>query len=64
PSGAVSGPIFSTGYGQAVGLTIWVFSALVIVSAIISSLRGLNPCEAERMVDGIRIAPTDQTPQQ
>ncbi len=64
PGGITSGPIFSTGYGQAVQLTIWAFSVLVIISAIISSLRGLNPCEAERAAPGITIAPTDQIPQQ
>ncbi|MHA3965091.1 MAG: hypothetical protein AM325_016305, partial [Candidatus Thorarchaeota archaeon SMTZ1-45] len=64
PGGVTSGPIFATSYGQAVASTIWVFSFLVIISAIISSLRGLNPCEAERMIGEITIAPTDQIPQQ
>ncbi|MFW9851303.1 MAG: MFS transporter, partial [Candidatus Thorarchaeota archaeon] len=63
PSGIGSGPIFTAGYGQAVALTIWVFSALVIISAIISSLRGLNPCETERIGGEITIAPIDQIPQ-
>lgn len=63
PAGLSSGPIFTTSYGEAVEFTIWVFSALVIIAAIISSLRGLNPCEAERMGLEITIAPTDQIPQ-
>jgi MFS family permease len=64
PGGLISGPIFATSYGEAVEFTIWVFSALVIIAAIISSLRGLNPCEAERMGIEITIAPIDQIPQQ
>lgn len=64
PGGITSGPIFATSYGQAVELTIWVFTVLVIIAAIISSLRGLNPCEAERINNRITIVSTDQTPQQ
>jgi EmrB/QacA subfamily drug resistance transporter len=63
PGGSTSGPFFATSYGQAVELTIWVFTVLVIIAAIISSLRGLNPCEAERMGVEINIAPIDQIPQ-
>ena len=64
PGGATSGPLFVTGYGQAVVMTIWVFSILLIISAIISSLRGLNPSEVERNTDATRIVSTDQIRQQ
>jgi EmrB/QacA subfamily drug resistance transporter len=49
PGGLTSGPIFTTGYGQAVEMTIWVFSVLCIFAAIISSLRGTNLAEEERI---------------
>ncbi|MFW9787372.1 MAG: MFS transporter [Candidatus Thorarchaeota archaeon] len=63
PDGVTTGPLYTASYGQAVELTIWVFTILVIISAIISSRRGLNPCEAERMSSEITIAPIDQIPQ-
>ncbi|TFG30110.1 MFS transporter [Candidatus Thorarchaeota archaeon] len=43
-----SGTIFVTAYGQAVQSTVLVFSVLVIIGAIISSLRGTNKAEDER----------------
>jgi EmrB/QacA subfamily drug resistance transporter len=49
PGGLISGPMFVNGYGQAVGMTIWTFSALLIVSALISSLRGTNEAEEARI---------------
>ncbi|MFW9834751.1 MAG: MFS transporter [Candidatus Thorarchaeota archaeon] len=64
PGGLTSGAIFSASYGQAVAFTILIFTALLIVSAIISSLRGLNPNEAERMKGEIAVTPIDQIPQQ
>jgi len=44
-----SGSPFATGYGDAVEMTIWVFSLLCLSGAVISSLRGLNPVEEERI---------------
>ncbi|MFX1605036.1 MAG: MFS transporter [Promethearchaeota archaeon] len=58
------GPLFASVYGQAVGLTIWVFSVLLIISAIISSLRGMNPTEVERDNNQRAMKVTDQTLQQ
>ncbi len=49
PGGLISGPIFEAGYGQAVVNTIWVFSIRCIIAAVISSLRGTNPEEEERI---------------
>jgi len=49
PEGLTSGPIFTAGYGDAVEMTIWVFSALCLVAALISSLRGTNEAEEERI---------------
>jgi EmrB/QacA subfamily drug resistance transporter len=60
PGGLTSGAIFEASYGQAVAFTILMFTALLIVSAIISSLRGLNPSEAERMKVEIAVTPIDQ----
>jgi len=48
PLGFESGYIFATAYGQALISTIWMFSFLVIVAAIISSLRGMNQAEEVR----------------
>lgn len=48
PWGFRSGPIFSSAYGDAVISTIWMFSFLVIIAAIISSLRGMNQAEIDR----------------
>jgi len=48
PLGIDSGPIFTTAYGQALISTIWIFSFLVIIAAIISSLRGMNQAEVDR----------------
>lgn len=48
PWGFESGSIFVTAYGQAVVSTIWMFSFLVIIAAIISSLRGMNQAEVDR----------------
>ncbi len=44
-----SGSPFAIGYGDAVEMTIWVFSLLCLSGAVISSLRGLNPVEEERI---------------
>ncbi|MHA2359270.1 MAG: MFS transporter, partial [Candidatus Thorarchaeota archaeon] len=49
PGGLTSGPIFVTGYGQAVVMTIWIFSALCLIAALISSTRGTNRAEEERI---------------
>ncbi|MHA1633834.1 MAG: MFS transporter [Candidatus Thorarchaeota archaeon] len=48
PLGFESGYIFATAYGQALISTIWMFSFLVIIAAIISSLRGMNQAEEVR----------------
>ena len=48
PLGFESGPIFSTGYGIALQSTIWMFSFLLIIAAIISALRGMNQVEIDR----------------
>jgi EmrB/QacA subfamily drug resistance transporter len=60
PGGLTSGAIFTASYGQAVAFTILMFTVLLIVSAIISSLRGLNPSETERMNGDIAVTPIDQ----
>jgi MFS family permease len=64
PSGLTSGPIFVTGYGQAVEMTIWVFSILCLIAAVISSLRGTNLAEEERINNEKALESTGQTPQQ
>ena len=64
PGGLTSGPIFATSYGEAVELTIWVFSFLCIIAAVISSLRGTNLAEDERINNEKLVAATDQIPQQ
>ena len=51
PLGFESGSLFVTGYGQAIQLTIWMFSFLAIIAAIISSLRGMNQAEEDRNND-------------
>lgn len=56
PGGATSGPAYTASYGGAVVLTIWIFTILVIIAAIISSLRGSNPCEDERRNDKVPVA--------
>ena len=48
PLGIDFGQFFRTTYGQAVQSTIWIFSILVILATIISSLRGTNEAEDER----------------
>jgi EmrB/QacA subfamily drug resistance transporter len=48
PGEIISGPIFVASYGQAIVATIWTFSFLVIISAIISSFRGMNQAEIDR----------------
>ena len=65
PLGIDSGPIFTTAYGQALISTVWIFSFLVIIAAIISSRRGMNQAEIDR--NGIQpeeSEPTDQIHQQ
>ncbi|TFG30549.1 MFS transporter [Candidatus Thorarchaeota archaeon] len=47
-----SGALFVTAYGQAVQSSIWIFSVLVIIGAVISSLRGTNQAEDERTNNG------------
>jgi MFS family permease len=64
PGGLDSGPIFITGYGQAVMMTIWVFSILCIIAAVISSFRGTNLAEAERINNEKYIEATNQIHQQ
>jgi len=51
PLGLDSGALFVTGYGQAIQLTVWVFSAFAIIAAIISSQRGMNQVEIDRSID-------------
>ncbi|MFW9893332.1 MAG: MFS transporter, partial [Candidatus Thorarchaeota archaeon] len=63
PGGFTSGPIFSAGYGEAVEMTIWVFSFLCIVAAMISSLRGTNMVEDERINNQRSKVAIDQTHQ-
>ncbi len=48
PFGLESGSFFVTGYGQAIQLTIFAFSFLALVAAIISSQRGMNQAERTR----------------
>ncbi len=48
PLGLESGSFFVTGYGQAIQLTIFAFSFLALVAAIISSQRGMNQAERTR----------------
>ena len=64
PGGLTSGPIFSVGYGEAVEMSIWVFSGLCLIAAVISSFRGTNQAEEERInnekIEGV----TPQTHQQ
>ena len=64
PGGLTSGPIFTAGYGQAVVNTIWVFSILCIIAAVISSMRGTNQSEDERINNEKSIEATNQIPQQ
>jgi len=63
PGGIVSGPVFTTGYGQAVVMTIWVFSILCIIAAVISSFRGTNESEDERINNEKTLEATNQIPQ-
>ncbi|MBE0525883.1 MAG: MFS transporter [Candidatus Thorarchaeota archaeon] len=60
PWGFESGPIFTAAYGQALISTIWMFSFLVIIAAVISSLRGMNEAETDRSENH---EPTNQTHQ-
>ena len=65
PWGFESGPLFVTAYGQALVSTIWMFSSLVIIAAIISSLRGMNQAEVDRDESNSEHAEsTDQTHRQ
>ena len=64
PSGLVSGPVFVAGYSQAVVMTIWVFSILCILAAVISSLRGTNHTEDNRINNEKFIDAIDQIHQQ
>jgi EmrB/QacA subfamily drug resistance transporter len=63
PGGATTGPAYTASYGGAVVLTIWIFTVLVVIAAIISSLRGVNPCEEERSNDQVAVASISQFPQ-
>lgn len=49
PWGFGSGPLFVAGYSRALQSSIWVFSALTVIAAIISTIRGLNKAEEERV---------------
>jgi len=61
PLGFESGPVFNTGYGLALQSTIWMFSFLVIIAAIISSMRGMNQVEVDRCeINPEECEPTDQ----
>ncbi|MCK4567588.1 MAG: MFS transporter, partial [Candidatus Thorarchaeota archaeon] len=51
PLGLESGSFFVTGYGQAIQLTIFMFSFLALIAAIISSRRGMNQAERSRSND-------------
>ncbi len=53
PLGLESGSFFVTGYGQAIQLTIFMFSFLALIAAIISSQRGMNQVEIDRFIDSI-----------
>jgi EmrB/QacA subfamily drug resistance transporter len=64
PGGLTSGPLFEAGYAQAVVNTIWVFSILCIIAAVISSMRGTNPEEDERINNERINEATHQTHQQ
>ncbi|MFW9975088.1 MAG: MFS transporter [Candidatus Thorarchaeota archaeon] len=64
PGGATSGPIFTEGYGQAVQMTVWAFTGLCIIAAVISSMRGTNHIEDSRMNNNQRPTIKDQTHQQ
>jgi EmrB/QacA subfamily drug resistance transporter len=64
PGGFTSGPLFVEGYGQAVELTIWVFSILCLIAALISAFRGLSPAEEDRINNENSIQVTNQIRQQ
>ncbi|MHA1613356.1 MAG: MFS transporter, partial [Candidatus Thorarchaeota archaeon] len=65
PLGLDSGSFFVTGYGQAIQLTIFMFSFLALIAAIISSQRGMNQVEIDRFTDSMGEDDiTDQTHQQ
>ncbi len=49
PFGIQSGPVFSNAYSQAVQASVWMFSFLTIIAAVISSLRGTNLAEDARL---------------
>ncbi len=51
PLGLESGSFFVTGYGQAIQLTIFMFSFFALIAAIISSRRGMNQAERSRSND-------------
>lgn len=53
PFGLESGSFFVTGYGQAIQLTIFLFSFFALIAAIISSQRGMNQVEMDRFIDSI-----------
>ncbi|MHA1390202.1 MAG: MFS transporter [Candidatus Thorarchaeota archaeon] len=65
PWGIDSGSLFTITYGLAFQNTVYFFSFLVIIAAIISSLRGMNQAEVDRDENNSEEAkPIDQTHQQ
>ncbi len=65
PLGLESGSFFVTGYGQAIQLTIFLFSFFALIASIISSQRGMNQVEMNRYIDSIdEDAITNQTHRQ
>jgi EmrB/QacA subfamily drug resistance transporter len=48
PSGFTSGSLFVESYGRAYQASVFMFSFLAIIAAIISTLRGLNRAEEDR----------------
>jgi MFS family permease len=65
PLGLESGPFYASAYGQALQFTIWVFSFLLIIAAIISSMRGMNQEEIARSnSQHNELIPIDQIHQQ
>ncbi len=62
PLGLETGSFFVTGYGQAIQLTIWVFSFFAMFAAIIASQRGMNQAEVDRYENNSEEPePIDQT---
>ncbi len=62
PWNLTAGTFFVSTYGQAYQSTIFMFSFLLIIGAIISSFRGMNDAEIERCdISPVQCEPTGQT---